>query len=68
MWCQISNDGGKDADDADGDQEAGPAVPVLRGRDAGKQNLPEDGEEMHDVVITRWKSFLAALLIIITIT
>lgn len=68
MWRQISDDGGKDADDADRDQEAGPAVPVLRGWDAGKKNLPEDGEEMHDVIVTRWKSLFTALLIIITVT
>lgn len=65
MWCQIPNDGGEEADDADGHEEAGPAVPVLCWRDAGEQNLPEDGEEMHDVVITRWKALLTTFLIII---
>ena len=68
VWRQISDDGGEEADDADGDQETGPAVPVLCGRDAGEQNLPEHGEEMHDVVVTGWKALLATLLVIIAVT
>lgn len=69
MRCQIPDDGGEEADDADGHEEAGPAVPVLCWRDAGEQNLPEDSEEMHDVVITGWKALLTTfLLVIIAIT
>jgi len=61
---QVPDEGGEEADGADGDQEAGPAVPVLSGRDAGEQDLPEDGDEMHDVVVAGGKAFLAALVIV----
>lgn len=64
---QISNNGGEEADDADGHQEAGPTIPVLRGWNASEQNLPENGEEVHDVIITGGKALPAALFIIVTI-
>lgn len=67
MWRQVADDGGEEADDADGDQEAGPAIPVLCGRHAGEQNLPEDGQEVHDVVVTRGQSLLAALLVVVAV-
>ena len=47
---QVPDDGGEHADDENGDNEAGPAVAVLCGGHAGKQHLPEDREEVHDVV------------------
>lgn len=64
---QISNDGGEEANDADGHQEAGPTVPVLRGWNAGKQNLPENGEKVHDVIIAGGKAVPSAFLVIVTI-
>ena len=63
-----TNDGGEQSDHTDGDDKAGPAVPVLCGRDEGKQNLPEDGEEVHDVVETRWQLLLPALVIVVILT
>lgn len=65
---QVTNDGGEETDNTDGHDEAGPAVPVLCGWDAGKQNLPEDGEEMHEVVVTGRQTFFTPFLIIITVT
>lgn len=65
MRCQIARDCGEDADKRYGDDEAGPAVPVLCGRDEGEQNLPEDGEEVHDVVEAGGQPLLAALLLVI---
>lgn len=68
MWRQVPDDGGEEADDADGDQEAGPTIPVLSGRHAGEQNLPEDGQEVHDVIVTRRESLLTAFLIVVAVT
>ena len=47
---QVPDDSGEHADDENGDNEAGPAVAVLCGGHTGKQHLPEDREEVHDVV------------------
>ena len=60
-----TNDGGEQSDHTDGDDEAGPAVPVLCGRDEGEQNLPEDGEEVHDVVETGRQPFLSCVLFVL---
>ena len=46
----MPDDGGEHADDENGHNEAGPAVAVLCWGHAGKQHLPEDCEEVHDVV------------------
>lgn len=63
--CQIPGDGGEDADQWNGDEEAGPAIPVLRGWDKGKQNLPEHGEEVHDVVEAGGQPLFTTLLLVI---
>lgn len=68
MRRQVPDDGGEEADGADGDQEAGPAVPVLGGRDAGEQDLPEDGDEMHDVVVAGRQVFLATVIVVVAVT
>lgn len=65
VWRQIAGDRRQDADKRYGDNEAGPAVPVLRGRDEGEQNFPEDGEEVHDVVEAGRQPLLAALLLVV---
>ena len=65
MGRQVANDGGEEADDDDGDDEAGPAVQVVCGRDASEQDLPEDGEEVHDVVKTGRQPLLASVLFIL---
>lgn len=65
VWCQVAGDRCEDTDKRYGDNEAGPAVPVLRGRDEGEQNFPEDGEEVHDVVEAGRQPLLAALLFIV---
>lgn len=62
-----TNDSGEQSDHADGDDKAGPAVPVLCGWDKSEQNLPEDCEEMHDVVETRRQFLFPALLIVIVL-
>lgn len=62
---QVPDDGREQADDDDGDDEAGPAVQVVRGRDASEQDLPEDGEEVHDVVETGRQPFFPRVLLIL---
>ncbi|KAF3845289.1 hypothetical protein F7725_008452 [Dissostichus mawsoni] len=62
---QVSDDGGEHADDGDGGDEARPAVQVVGGRNAGKQNLPEDGEEVHDVVEAGRQTLLPALVLLL---
>lgn len=42
---------------------------ITSGRDKGKENFPEDGEEMHYVVSAGWDFLLSlAFLLIITAT
>lgn len=65
MGGQVAGDGRQHADKGDGHDEAGPAVPVFGGRHEGEENLPEDGEEMHDVVEARGQALLATLLLIV---
>lgn len=65
MRRQIAGDRRQHADERYGDYEAGPAVPVLRGRDEGEQDLPEDGKEVHDVVEAGRQPLLAALLLVV---
>lgn len=62
---QVSGDGGQHADEHDGHKEASPAVPVLRGWNEGKQNLPEYGQKVHDVIKTRGQALFATLFFII---
>lgn len=63
-----TDDGGEQTNHADGDDETGPAVPVVCGRDEGEQNFPEDGEEMHDVVEAGRQLLFAALLVVVIFT
>lgn len=65
---QVSNEGGEQANHTDGDHEAGPAVPVVCRGHERKQNLPEDGEEVHDVVEAGRQLLLAALFILVILT
>lgn len=55
----------QETNDRDGDDKAGPAVPVVGGRNEGKQKLPEDSEEVHDVVKTGRQLLLTTVIIII---
>ena len=64
---QVTGHGREHADERDGDDETGPAVPVLGGWHEGEQNLPEDGEEVHDVIETRGELLFSTLAIIIVI-
>ena len=50
VGSEVPDEGGEQPDDQDADTEAGPAMAVLGGGHAGKQHLPEDREEVHDVV------------------
>lgn len=65
LKLKHTNDGGEQSDHADGHDEAGPAAPVVCGRDEGEQNLPEHGEEVHDVVETRRQLLLPTLVIVV---
>lgn len=50
MRGQVPDDGGQEADAHHRNGEAGPAVPVLGGRDTSKQKLPEEAQEVQGVV------------------
>lgn len=65
MRGQVPNDGGEHADDEDGDGEAGPAVAVLCGGHTGKQHLPEDCQEVHDVVKAGGQPLLPGFILIL---
>lgn len=62
---QVTNDSRKQADDDDGDEETGPAVHVVGGRNASEQDLPEDGEEVHDIVKTGRQPFLSCVVFVL---
>lgn len=69
LWdVLLTNDSSEQSNHADRDHKTGPAAPVVSGRDEGKQNLPEDGEKVHDVVETGRQFLLPALLIIVILT
>lgn len=65
MRCEVSDHRRQHAYDGDGDDKAGPTIPVVCWRNEGKQKLPKDGEEMHDIVKTGGQCLLAAFIIII---
>lgn len=62
---QVTNHSSQKTDDHYGNNETRPPVPVFRGRDAGKQNLPEHSQEVHDIVKTRWQTFFSPLILIL---
>ncbi len=62
---QVPDDGCEQADDDDGDDETGPAVQVVCGRNASEQDLPEDREEVHDVVETGRQAFFPRVLFVL---
>lgn len=65
MRCQVADDGREQADDNDGDGETRPAIQVVRGGDTSKQDLPEDGEEVHDVVETGRQPFFPCVILVL---
>lgn len=62
---QVTDDGREEANDEDGDDKTGPTVQVVCGRDAGEQHLPENSEEVHDVVETGRQPFLSCILFVL---
>lgn len=48
----VTYDSSEESDHTNGDDKAGPAVPIVCGWDEGEQDFPEDSEEVHDVVET----------------
>lgn len=65
MRSDVTDDRRQNANDGDGDDETGPAAPVLSRRHQCKQELPEDGEEVHNVVKTGGQLLLSTALIIV---
>lgn len=65
MGGQVSGDGGQHADEHNGHKEASPAVPVLCRWNEGEQDLPEDGQEVHDVIKARGQALFTTLFFII---
>lgn len=59
MGGKVADDSREHANDEDGDNKAGPAIAVLGGGHAGKQHLPEDGQEVHHVVKAGRQALLA---------
>lgn len=64
MRRQVSNHCRQHAYDSDGYNKTGPTIPVVCRRNEGKQKLPKDGEEVHDVVKTRGQLLLSTFIII----
>lgn len=62
---QVTNHSRQKADDHYRNNETRPPVPVFRGRDAGKQDLPEHSQEVHDIVKTRRQTFFSPLILIL---
>ncbi len=62
---KIACDCRQDTNQRDGHNEACPSIPILCGWDECKENLPEDCEEVHDVIKAGWKTLFTTLLLII---
>mmetsp|Transcript_72695 Transcript_72695/g.157112 ORF Transcript_72695/g.157112 Transcript_72695/m.157112 type:complete len:831 (-) Transcript_72695:130-2622(-) len=62
---EVADEGRDDADRHQRGEEAEPAVAVVRGRDAGKEDLPEDRDPMHDVVHRGGRPGLPLLLLLV---
>lgn len=65
MGGQVPGDSRQYADEGYRHEEAGPAVPVLGGRDKSEKDFPENSQEVHDVIEAGWQAFFAALFLII---
>lgn len=65
MGGQVAGHGRQDADEGNGHEEAGPAVPVLGGRDESEEDFPEDCQEVHNVIETGRQALLPALLLVV---
>mmetsp|Transcript_20272 Transcript_20272/g.71691 ORF Transcript_20272/g.71691 Transcript_20272/m.71691 type:complete len:642 (-) Transcript_20272:812-2737(-) len=59
---QVADDGGEGADERQRRRERRPAAIEPRRRHYGEQNLPEEGDEMHEVVHARRRAVLARRL------
>lgn len=66
--CQVTNHCRQKADDNDGHDKAGPPIPIVSGRNKGKKELPENSEEMHNIVKARRQLFHSGVIIIVIIT
>lgn len=65
MGGQVPGYSCQDANEGDGHKKAGPAVPVLGGRDESEEDFPENRQEVHNVIEAGWQAFLAALFLIV---
>lgn len=65
MGRQVARHSCQDADEGNGDKEAGPAVPVFSGRDESKEDFPENCQEVHDVIEAGRQAFFSAFLLVI---
>lgn len=65
MGGQVPGDSRQDTDEGNRHEKAGPAVPVLGGRDKGEKDFPENSQEVHDVIEAGWQALFAALFLII---
>lgn len=65
MRGQVPGHSCQNANERNGDKEAGPAIPVLSWRDESKEDLPENCQEVHNVIKAGRQAFLPALLLIV---
>lgn len=65
MGGQVPGHSCQDANEGNGDEKAGPAVPVLSGWDKSKEHFPENRQEVHDVIEAGWQTLFTALFFVI---
>lgn len=65
MRGQVARHSCQNANQRNGHKEAGPAVPVFGGRDKSEEDLPEDRQEVHNVIKAGRQTLLSALLLIV---
>lgn len=65
MGSQVPREGGEHPDETDRDEEAGPATPVFGGWHEGKENFPENRQEVHDVVKAGGEALLARVIVFV---
>ena len=69
MGGEVTDEGGQQTNGGDGHHEAGPAVTIVGWGNESKQQLPEDRQEVHDIIKTGRETFLhlSVLLLLVVI-
>lgn len=65
MRGQVPGHSRQNADEGNGHDKTGPAVPVLGGWDESEEDFPENCQEVHNVIKAGRQTFPPALFLVI---